>query len=121
MLHPADLAGQRFAVMLPGFGLRALHDEFTRVHGVEGDVVLETDSQAVLIGAVAQGQAVSLLPPVFLTPAPPGSDVVLLEVADEHLQAVRAELMVRRGRRLPAAARALLDTCAQWMDSQAAR
>lgn len=119
-LHPEELAGQRFAVMLPGFGLRALHDEFTRVHGVHGDVVLETDSQAVLIGAVAQGQAVSLLPPVFLTPAPPGSEVVLLDVADEHLQAVRAELMVRRGRRLPAAARALLDTCAQWMDSQAA-
>lgn len=107
--------------MLPGFGLRALHDEFTRVHGVHGDVVLETDSQAVLIGAVAQGQAVSLLPPVFLTPAPPGSDVVLLDVADEHVRAVRAELMVRRGRRLPAAARALLDTCAHWMDSQAAR
>ena len=120
-LNPAELAGERFAVMLPGFGLRALHDEFTRVHGVAGDIVLETDSQAVLIGTVAQGQAVSLLPPVFLTPAPPGSEVVLLDVADEHVQAVRAELMVRRGRRLPPAARALLDTCADWMDSRAVR
>ncbi|MGO1201398.1 MAG: LysR family transcriptional regulator [Brachybacterium sp.] len=118
-LRPEELAGQRFAVMLPGFGLRALHDEFARVHGVEGDVVLETDSQAVLIGAVALGQAVSLLPPVFLTPAPPGAEVVLLDISDEHLLAVRAELMVRRGRRLPAAARALLTTCAEWMDSQA--
>lgn len=121
VLDPAELAGERFAVMLPGFGLRALHDEFTRIHGVAGDIVLETDSQAVLISGVAQGGAVSLLPPVFLTPAPPGSDVMLLDVADEHLQAVRAELMVRRGRRLPAAARALLDTCAEWMDSRAAR
>lgn len=119
-LRPGELAGERFAVMLPGFGLRALHDEFTRVHGVAGKIVLETDSQAVLISAVAQGQAISLLPPVFLTPAPSGSEVVLLEVSDEHVQAVRAELMVRRGRRLPPAARALLATCADWMDAQGA-
>jgi len=120
-LAPSDLAGERFAVMLPGFGLRALHDEFMRVHGVTGEVVLETDSQAVLISAIARGQAVSLLPPVFLTPSPPGSRIVLRDVDDAHLRAVRAALMVRRGRRLPPAATALVELGVRWMDAHFSR
>lgn len=120
-LAPAELAQQRFAVMLTGFGLRALHDEFARVHGVEARIVVETDSQAVLTGAVARGQAVSLLPPVFLTPAPSGSDVVLFDVDDAHLRSVSEALMVRRHRRLPHAARALLEACTAWMDNPTAR
>lgn len=120
-LAPSDLASHRFAVMLPGFGLRSLHDEFVRVHGVAVDVVLETDSHAALIGAISRGQAVSLVPPVFLTPAPPGIPITLRDVDDEHLRAVRAELMIRRGRRLPPAARALVELSASWMDSHFAR
>lgn len=116
-LSPSDLDQQRFAVMLPGFGLRALHDEFTRVHGVHSRLAVETDSQAVLIAAVARGQVVSLVPPVFLTPAPAGSEIQLLDVDDSHLRQVREALMIRRGRRLPPAAQALLESCIAWMDS----
>lgn len=113
LLQPGELEGTRVATMLPGFGLRSLHDEFVRVHGVSVHIGLETDSQAALISAITRTGAVTLMPPVFLAGAE-GEDIVLLEVDDSHLRAVRAALMVRRERRLPPAAAALVDHCRSW-------
>lgn len=115
VLAPSDLEGLDVAVMARGFGLRALHDEFLRVHTVGVRTVLETDSQTVLLGAVARGRAVSLLPPVFLSPRPAGRALQTFDIADDHLRAVRSALMVRRDRRLPPASRALLQACSRWM------
>lgn len=113
-LQPEELEGMRVATMLPGFGLRALHDEFVRVHGVSVHIGLETDSQAALISALTRAGAITLMPPVFLAGLGTDSDVVLLDVEDSHLRAVRAALMVRRGRRLPPAADALREACVDW-------
>lgn len=117
-LLPAEIEGHRVATMLPGFGLRALHEEFVRVHGVSVHIGLETDSQAALISAVTRAGAITLMPPVFLAAVPADERVVLLDVEDTHLRAVRAALMVRRGRRLPPAAGALLERCVAWFEAE---
>lgn len=117
-LRPEELDGHRVATMLPGFGLRALHDEFVRVHGVSVHIGVETDSQAALISAVTGAGAITLMPPVFLAAVPPDAGVVLLQVEDTHLQAVKAALLVRTARRLPPAADALLEASMRWFDAQ---
>ncbi|MGD8151039.1 LysR family transcriptional regulator [Ornithinimicrobium sp. Y1694] len=116
LISPDQLAGERMAVLPRGYGLRALHDSFIRAHGVEVETTLESDNQPAIVAAVAAGRVVSLLPPVSVSRARAAGKVLLIPVDDARLSGVRAALVVRRGRRLSPAAKALLTACECWFD-----
>lgn len=112
LLRPRDLDGVPATVLPPGFGLRTLHDEFERVHGISMPARLESASRQVLISAIRATDLVALLPPAFTA----GSGVELVDVDDEHLRGVQAAVLTRRGRELPPAAQHVLEACISWFD-----
>lgn len=116
-LLPAQLDGRPCAVMPPGFGLRALYDEFLRVYGITMPIRVESPAQRGLLAAIRPGELSALLPPVFVGSKGRADGVRLLPVRDEHLASVRAVLLTRAGRRLPTAATELLERCAHWFDT----
>lgn len=117
LIQPAQLLHERMAVLPEDFGLRALHDGFIRAHGVEVTIAMQSDSQPVIVAAVAAGQVVALLPPVTVTRAVAAGAVALVPVDDAYLAGVRGGLLTRTGRRLTPAASALLEACGRWFDA----
>ncbi len=117
LVTPTDLQGERFAVLPEGFGLRALHDDVVRAHGIDTVVAMVSDSQPAIMAAIAAGQAVALLPPITVGRWRAAGRLRLVPVDDAHLQGVRAAVLTRAGRRLSPAASELRSRCAEWFDA----
>jgi LysR family transcriptional activator of glutamate synthase operon len=61
-LAVADLAGEPFVTMRPGYGVRTLTDDLLRTAGLPLRYALETDEMTTVAGLVAAGLGVSILP-----------------------------------------------------------
>lgn len=114
-VDPEDLAGQPFAIMPDRFGMRTLHDQLLRAHGVSVRTRLECESQRLLIAAILGGQVIGLLPEVAIARFLDSGALVAVPVADPQVSRVQAKLLVRRHRRLMPAAAALTRAVAAGM------
>lgn len=114
-VHPSELDGRAFAMLPPAFGLRTLHDELMRAHGVRVVARLEAESQAAILEAVQSGHVLALLPPVTVRQDVKRGRLVAVPLDDPQTSAVQARLLVRTGRRLTPASRALIDACTAGM------
>ncbi len=114
-VHPSELDGRPFAMLPPAFGLRTLHDELMRAHGVRVLARLEAESQAAILEAVLSGQVLALLPPVTVRQHVKRGRLVAVPLDDPQTGAVQARLLVRTGRRLTPASRAFLPACTAGM------
>ncbi|MDO5661060.1 MAG: LysR family transcriptional regulator [Brachybacterium sp.] len=101
----------RLGTLPHGFGLRSLQDEFLRAHRLEAHLILESDSQPLIVRSVATGHCLALLPPISI-PSHLSDRVTLVPLDEAHLGAVRATILTRAGRRLGPAAQAFVDACA---------
>jgi DNA-binding transcriptional LysR family regulator len=114
-VHPQELEGCHVAMLPPAFGLRTLHDELMRTHGVQVIPRLEAESQAAVLEAVLTGHALALLPPVTVRQHVKEGRLVAVPLDDPQTAAVKARLLVRTGRRLTSATRALVAACREGM------
>ena len=110
-VHPRELVDQPLALLPPQFGLRSLHDQLARTHGLVLHHRLVTESQPGIAEALLTGHAVAVLPPVTVARHLESGQLVAVALQDPQVSAVQAHLMVRRGRRLSAAARSMVAAC----------
>jgi DNA-binding transcriptional LysR family regulator len=110
-VHPSELRDQPLALLPPQFGLRSLHDQLVRTHGLVLRHRLVTESQAGVAEALLTGHAVAVLPPVTVARHLESGQLVAVALEDPQVSAVQARLMVRLGRRLTTAARAMVAAC----------
>jgi DNA-binding transcriptional LysR family regulator len=73
----ADVAGEPFIAMRPGYGLRAITDELTRQAGIRPEIAFEGEEISTVRGLVGAGLGVAIVPP----PAQ-GEGVCHLPIAD---------------------------------------
>lgn len=114
-VHPTELEGLDFAVLPGRFGIRTLHDQLLRAHGVSVNARILSESQDAIALAVLGGLALALLPRVTVGRYVEDGRLVAVPLEDPYVSRVQAQLLVRRGRRLPPAARAFVDACASGM------
>lgn len=110
-VHPSELDGCHLGTLPPAFGLRTLHDDLMRTHGVHVIARLEAESQAAILEAVLSGHVLALLPPVTVRQHVEKGRLVAVPLEDPQTGSVQARLLVRSGRRLTPAARALVTAC----------
>lgn len=110
-VHPTELEGRHVGLMPPAFGLRTLHDELMRTHGLQVIPRLVAESQAAIIEAVLSGHVLALLPPVTVRRHVEKGRLVAVPLDDPQANAVQARLLVRTGRRLTPASRAFVTAC----------
>ncbi|GAA2104279.1 LysR family transcriptional regulator [Actinomadura alba] len=59
----ADVAGERFIAMRPGYGLRTITDELTRQAGIRPEIAFEGEEISTVRGLVGAGLGVAIVPP----------------------------------------------------------
>ncbi len=114
-VHPSELEGLDLAVLPGRFGIRTLHDQLLRAHGVTVDVRIQSESQRAVVRAVVGGLALALLPRVTVGEDVEAGRLVAVPLEDAQVSRVEAKLLVRRGRRLLPVASAFVAACAAGM------
>ncbi len=108
---PASWTVVTLVILPPAFGLRMLHDELLRTHGVQVIARFEAESKAAILEVVLSGHVLALLPPVTVRQHVERGRLVAVPLDDPQTAAVQARLLVRTGRRLTPASRALVAAC----------
>ena len=114
-VHPTELEGLDLAVLPGRFGIRTLHDQLLRAHGVTVNVRIQSESQRAVVRAVTGGLALALLPRVTVGEDVEAGRLVAVPLEDPQVSRVEAKLLVRRDRRLLPAASTFVAACAEGM------
>jgi LysR family transcriptional activator of glutamate synthase operon len=94
----ADVAGEPFIAMRPGYGLRAITDELTRQAGIRPEIAFEGEEISTVRGLVGAGLGVAIVPP----PAQ-GEGVCHLPIADPAASRTVGLIWVTGRTRIPVA------------------
>jgi DNA-binding transcriptional LysR family regulator len=104
----AEVAGEPFILLKPGYGLRSVTESLCREAGFAPRVAFEGEEVHTLRGLVAAGLGVSLIPSSPDTAATPDFPIRYLEITDVH-GARDIGIAWLTGRALPPASRRFID------------
>ncbi|MBC2869927.1 LysR family transcriptional regulator [Streptomyces mexicanus] len=104
----AEVAGEPFILLKPGYGLRSVTESLCREAGFAPRVAFEGEEVHTLRGLVAAGLGVSLIPSSPDTAATPDFPIRYLEITDVH-GARDIGIAWLTGRTLPPASRRFID------------
>lgn len=113
----AELSAWPLALLHGAYGIRQLIEQAERIEKIRLQPALTTNLISALLGFVASGQGVTLLPPCAVASELAQQRVYAVAVQNTALQHVDIQLITRTGRQLSPAANRFLQYCLQGLQA----